>query len=369
MSTVPHESVNWTPYQPPQPNSLEPAGTVDEAPSNFAETSEELPAVEAFVPRSSEEIAAIRAKQTIKRSGSHLAIGTMLEQQPGYADAGQSSRSPKSPDQIRNREGFSDLHEHRYDSYVSQAKYFVSQLGMNYIDQPTISVMNTDKLPALQNITGNKNLPSGQFNPDYDELFVVAKPEVDQHTAAGREARLIVVTSLVHELTHSATFIAPTEIGSENYRTEAATRFYNEVFAGLAESEFLAATRTGNSDAVDTYPIDKELFGIHLKHELQGEYRYFNTGMGREINSSQALIAASVIKPLLLEKGISTRDLLSLSKDGSNGHMLKLQRVLEDVRPGLAKDIDTATLGADSGDKNKSGQVLVCVKLVQEALG
>jgi hypothetical protein len=83
MSTVPHESVNWTPYQPPQPQSstVEPAGgwRPYEAKPQAADSQAEQPAAEVSTPRTPEEIAAIRAKQTIVHSGGHMATGTMVE--------------------------------------------------------------------------------------------------------------------------------------------------------------------------------------------------------------------------------------------------------------------------------------------------
>ncbi len=219
------------------------------------------------------------------------------------------------------------VHMEKYDHVVAGAHAFVKdKLGM-------VDVLPAERTAVLPKEVAEQwgvGTAGGHYYPELDLAYVF-----EQDSGRPKTDALVLGVSLVHELAHSATLT-----------TERATNehaFYNEALAGMAEYfalENLAAA--GEFTRPDTTRVTRTIDGKDVTLMIPGDIRRVDAGeaIDGQADTTQALIAASVIGAGLKRLGVSARDVLAKSRRDDAAAYDMMKAAVAELDPTLLGFID-----------------------------
>ncbi|HTE57534.1 MAG TPA: hypothetical protein VK694_02230 [Verrucomicrobiae bacterium] len=226
----------------------------------------------------------------------------------------------------RTAESILGAHMPAYDHYVGAARDFVAdKLGMTDVS----SVDRTAVLPAETAEAWGVGSSGGHYLPELEVAYVF-----EQSSGRPKTDKLILASSLVHELAHSAT-VTPENARSEN-------PFYHEALAGMAEYFALQnLAEAGEFDPAPDTTVTRTVGGEDITIVVPGSFRRVDASEVKDgqADSTQALIAAMVVGMGLKINGQSAKELLGLARRGDNAAYDAMRNAMASIDPTLVEDI------------------------------
>ncbi len=217
-------------------------------------------------------------------------------------------------------------HMSEYDNYVGAAQYFVGEtLGMKDVQPTTRTAVLSTEIAESWGVGSN----GGHYLPELDVAYVF-----EQSSGRPKTDKLILASSLVHELAHSAT------VTPENVLTE--STFYHEAIAGMAEYFALKnLAEAGKFDPAPDTTITRIIDGEEVTIVIPGEFRRVDSAEVSEdkADSTQALVAAMVVGIGLKVNGQSARDILAAANRNDSTAYDAMREAIVSIDPSLVDDI------------------------------
>lgn len=225
-------------------------------------------------------------------------------------------------------------HMPEYDNYVGAAQAFVAdKLGMK-------DVQSVDRLAVLSAETAEAwgvGTNGGHYLPELDIAYVF-----EQSSGRPKTDKLILASSLVHELAHSAT-VTPENAKSEN-------PFYHEALAGMAEYFALQnLAEAGEFDVAPDTTVTRSINGEDVSIVIPGSFRRVDAAEVKDgqADSTQALIAAMVVGMGLKINGQSAKDVLAMARRGDSAAYDAMREAVSSIDPALVEDISQTSGSTD----------------------
>jgi len=217
-------------------------------------------------------------------------------------------------------------HMPEYDHYIGAAQAFVADtLGMK-------DARSVDRVAVLSSKTAEAwgtGSNGGHYLPELDVAYVF-----EQSSGRPKTDKLILASSLVHEIAHSAT-VTPENARSEN-------PFYHEALAGMAE--YFALQNLAEAKEFEPAPdttVSRAIDGEEISIVIPGSFRRVDAAEMKEgqADSTQALIAAMVVGIGLKINGKSATDVLAVARRGDTAAYDAMRDALASIDPVLIEDI------------------------------
>lgn len=216
-------------------------------------------------------------------------------------------------------------HDSLYDPQVDTALDFTqNHLRLDVTPTERIAVVHPDQVPAMRRALGASDTFRGGYNPDTDEIVVLAETN-DPTSLYRRNADLDNTKALAHELTHSGT-----QRSDEH-------SFYTEGLAGIGEYKFLEAVRKNpehNLEVAADYIVRRA--GVELW--LPGSFRAYET-TSNNANTSQAMVALRGISYGTALQRKNAVDIIKGNEAGSYEPYRQAKEALDTVKPGLSREV------------------------------
>lgn len=220
-----------------------------------------------------------------------------------------------------------NFHDPLYDPQVETALSFTEQnLGLEVTPPERIAIVHPDHVPAMRRALGAPDSYRGGYNPDTDEVVVLAERN-NPAAFYARNADLDNSKAAVHELTHSGTYRADQHA------------YYTEGVAGIGEYKFLEAVRKTpqyNLKPAADFILDRA--GVQLW--LPSSFRAYESSDGKA-HSSQAMVALRGISYGTALRRQNAVDIIRGNKPGSYEPYRHMKEALDTVKPGLSHEVTT----------------------------
>lgn len=220
-------------------------------------------------------------------------------------------------------------HESQFDPVRDEAYDFVvHDLGLTPAPKENIGLVGSSYF--LTQRTMQAPTVAGEYNPLTNTAVVEQKTSGPGRHTLDTSNR----SAAVHEITHTA-----------NGRPDEHMFFY-EGLAGIAEAKYLER-RQRLGQYLPAFAFTLRRAGVELW--LPANFRYLDARDASGLPSSgekgghasQALIAALGIAHALPSSKLKSADLLASSNQRSPAAYFNTKRVLNDLRPGLAKEVES----------------------------
>ena len=222
----------------------------------------------------------------------------------------------------------SKYHNSVFDEPRQQAHDFVtSELGLSPAPLDHIALIVPDQALHLRTQYGQNW--GGGYNSVSNTAVVIQEEDKDKPlTQAIKNG-----AANVHEITHSAT------INMNEHM------FWNEALAGIGEYKYLDWLKLqGKYQPAAAFMLERA--GVRLW--VPDNWRYThkaeaaNTAIsGSNANTSQALLAALGVAHTLPKSGIKGTDILKVSTRGGSAQFDLMQKSVDSLKRGLAKEVET----------------------------
>lgn len=251
-------------------------------------------------------------------------------------------------DAKRTAESIIGAHMPEYDHFVGAAHAFVAdKLGMTDVKSvDRVAVLSADTAEAW-GVGAN----GGHYLPELDVAYVF-----EQSSGRPKTDKLILASSLVHELAHSAT-VTPESAKSEN-------PFYHEALAGMAEYFALQnLAEAGEFDPAPDTTVKRSINGEEITIIIPGSFRRVDAAEIKEgqADSTQALIAAMVVGMGMKINGQSAKDILAMARRGDLAAYDAMRDAVSSIDPKLVEDISRSSGSTD--------EILKAAHRAQKAVG